>query len=165
MTVYARSHDCDRIRSWISAALDGELSELESALVQGHLRTCASCSRFEAGAAALTKALRAAPLERPTARIAVPRRRRLLEPLRVPAVAALAVSAIALGGLFASLHSGSVVSGSSSNRNGGAVFDDQSFRQLHLQSREVARAQLRARRAQEIAAALQVPRHPGFVNP
>ena len=33
----ARSQKCERIASWISRRLDGELSELEQVLLHGHL--------------------------------------------------------------------------------------------------------------------------------
>jgi predicted anti-sigma-YlaC factor YlaD len=67
---------CDRAREWISLRLDGELSELEHRLLGRHLRRCADCRAFAAGARTVTAALRGAELERYRAQIHVPRRRR-----------------------------------------------------------------------------------------
>lgn len=63
MTVVPRSVVCDRVRSQVSLRLDGELSELESRMVDAHLVRCAECRAFKAGAVAVTEQLRAAPLE------------------------------------------------------------------------------------------------------
>ena len=63
MTVVSRSVVCDRVRSQISLRLDGELSQLESRMLDSHLVRCAECRAFEIGAAAVTEQLRSAPLE------------------------------------------------------------------------------------------------------
>jgi anti-sigma factor RsiW len=63
MTVVPRSVVCDRVRSQVSLRLDGELSQLESRMVDAHLLRCPECSAFETGAVAVTEQLRAAPLE------------------------------------------------------------------------------------------------------
>jgi hypothetical protein len=63
MTVIPRSVVCDRVRSQVSLRLDGELSELESRMVDSHVVRCAECAAFERGAAAVTELLRAAPLQ------------------------------------------------------------------------------------------------------
>jgi hypothetical protein len=60
-----RSGRCERARQWASLRLDGELSELEDALLEQHLEGCASCSAFAGRLAATTEAVRAVPLERP----------------------------------------------------------------------------------------------------
>ena len=44
------TNDCDRLREQVSASLDGELSQLESARLQTHLAGCASCRSFAATA-------------------------------------------------------------------------------------------------------------------
>jgi hypothetical protein len=54
---------CERTRAAISAALDHELSELESVRVRKHVERCASCSAFQADAERQATALRTAPLE------------------------------------------------------------------------------------------------------
>src|SRR4249919_1457869 len=53
---------CARARFWASLRLDGELSELEGALLDAHLARCADCAAFASGAAASTAAIRAVPL-------------------------------------------------------------------------------------------------------
>jgi predicted anti-sigma-YlaC factor YlaD len=160
--VHARQHDCDRIRGWVSAELDGELSELETALLQSHLRDCGACRAFSAEASTFTAALRAAPAELPTAPVRVLRRRRaLLQPLRVPAVAALALSAVALSGLFASLHS----SLGGANATSAAQFANQDLRAIRLEKGRQALAELRRRQVHYQEKAVQAARRPGFVNP
>ena len=91
-------HLCERARFWASLRLDGELSELEGALLDAHLARCAGCREITDGFAASTAAVRSAPLERlaPVA-IDVPRSpRRLLATIAVAAVLVLGVIA---GGL------------------------------------------------------------------
>jgi predicted anti-sigma-YlaC factor YlaD len=91
-------HLCERARFWASLRLDGELSELEGALLDAHLARCAGCREITDGFAASTAAVRSAPLERlaPVA-IDVPRSpRRLLATISVAAVLVLGVIA---GGL------------------------------------------------------------------
>src|SRR3954465_12934629 len=104
--VQARSQKCDRMRSAISAELDGELSEFESIRLRGHLRVCASCQAFKADSERFATALRSAPPEPPGRAGSVPARRGHAMHLRVPVAAAVAVSMIAAGGLFEALHSG-----------------------------------------------------------
>ena len=91
--------ECDRARQWASLLLDGELSEFEHALLDGHLAGCASCSAFRADIANATRELRAAPLEslpRPIHLRGIRRAR-----LRfAPAAAALAVAAVGLGSIL-----------------------------------------------------------------
>lgn len=93
---------CERARQWVSAELDGRLSEFEQALLDGHLSGCAECSSFRASTTRFTQELRAAPLERLETPIAISRARRRF-PFRIaPAVAALAVMAVGLGSILAS---------------------------------------------------------------
>jgi anti-sigma factor RsiW len=73
MTVVPRPVVCDRVRSQISLRVDGELSQLESRMVDAHLLRCPECSAFEAGVVAVTEHLRTAPLE-PLAQPVVVRR-------------------------------------------------------------------------------------------
>src|SRR2546423_3609908 len=159
--VGGRSQKCDRMRAWISAELDGELSEFESILLRGHLGRCDSCSMFKADAATFAAALRDAPLERMSQPVTVSHKRRIaFQPLRVPAVAALAIAMIGFGALFESLHSGSVLR--QSTPSAAAAFDDQEVRQLQLLKGPAAVAQLRVRRAETKQA---FPRPTGFRNP
>lgn len=152
------------MRAWISAELDGELSEFESILLRGHLRRCEGCSAFSADAGAFAAALREAPLEQMSRPVNVSLRRRIaFQPLRAPAAAALAISMIAVGGLFASLHSGTILP--ESERPSAAAFDDQDLHQLQRLKSQTILAQLRIRRDQAAKATSQIPRHTGFVNP
>jgi len=149
------------MRAWISAEIDGELSEFESALVRDHLGECDSCTTFKADSAGFAAALRGAELEQLSRPVTVPyRRRRFAQQLRVPAVAALAVAMIGLGGLFASLHSSAIQVKPSQPV---AALDDQDFRSLQLQSAKAAFAELRLRRGEVESA--RIPRHTGFQNP
>jgi anti-sigma factor RsiW len=151
------------MRAWISAELDGELSDFESILLRGHLVGCDACMTFKHDAAAFAGALRDAPLESMSRPVVVSRRRRLaLRPLSVPGVAALAVLMIASGGLFTSLHSGAILP-KAKNASVGVV-DDQDVYQLQRLNAAAALAQLRLRR-ETMAAAAQLPRSTGFQNP
>jgi predicted anti-sigma-YlaC factor YlaD len=91
-------HLCERARFWASLRLDGELSELEGALLDAHLARCAGCHEVAEGFDASTIALRAAPLER-VAPVAVdlPRSPRRL--LAMISVAAVLVVGVVAGGL------------------------------------------------------------------
>jgi predicted anti-sigma-YlaC factor YlaD len=80
---------CSRVRSQVSLALDGELSQLERAMNARHLEGCAACRTFRDDLTAVTQAIRQAPLaplERP---VVLPRLRRA----RVAAVRGMAVRA------------------------------------------------------------------------
>src|SRR4051812_3948970 len=59
------SEQCERARAWASLRVDGELSELQSALLDTHLGRCRSCRGFARGAEDLAAALASARLERP----------------------------------------------------------------------------------------------------
>jgi predicted anti-sigma-YlaC factor YlaD len=91
--------DCDAARELLSARLDGELPELETALLDAHLWHCEDCAGWAKGVDDVTRWLREAPLESPTKRIALPsRRRRRAEPFALVAASAAAiVSALAFG--------------------------------------------------------------------
>ncbi|MBV8479979.1 MAG: zf-HC2 domain-containing protein [Actinobacteria bacterium] len=88
---------CQWARQAISAQLDDELSEIGTARLRHHLRTCAECSAYAQEAAAVTTRMRMAPLVLPDARIASPRPRRRR---RAPVTAAAAVLVVS-GGLLA----------------------------------------------------------------
>ena len=94
-----RNGRCERARQWASLRLDGELSELEDALLEKHLEGCASCSAFAARLTSTTEAVRAVPQERP--QIDYPRFERPV--FRLPVgrrVAIVAVAAAAALGAF-----------------------------------------------------------------
>jgi anti-sigma factor RsiW len=94
-----RSGRCERARQWASLRLDGELSDLEDALLEKHLEGCASCGAFAARLTSTTEAVRATPQERP--QIEYPRFQRPV--IRLPVgrrVAIVAVAAAAALGAF-----------------------------------------------------------------
>jgi len=98
---------CDRARTWASLRLDGELSEIEAALLDAHLRRCAACATVVAGVEAATRAIRATALEPSVRPTWVPqvRTRGSLRAFYAAAasVVALAAAAMAAGSLGA-LH-------------------------------------------------------------
>jgi len=94
---------CDRARQWSSLRLDGELSELEGALLEKHLDACGSCSVFDERLRLTVTSLRTTPPELPRVRFDIPERRRVGFPAsRRLAVAAIA-AALALGSLVGSM--------------------------------------------------------------
>lgn len=90
---------------WASLQLDGELSELERALLDAHLTRCDACAVYVREVGAATRQLRAAELERPSRLISLPSRRRLLRPVHVSAAAAVLALAVGLGAFVSSLNS------------------------------------------------------------
>ena len=91
-------HLCERARFWASLRLDGELSELEGALLDAHLARCAGCQAVVEGFSASTSALRSAPLEH-FAPVAVALTRSPRRLLALIAVAAVLVLGMTAGGL------------------------------------------------------------------
>jgi anti-sigma factor RsiW len=89
---------CARARFWASLRIDGELSELEGALLDAHLARCADCNALAEGFSASTATLRSAPLAR-VAPIAIdlPRSPRRL--VGLIAVAAVLVLGVITGGV------------------------------------------------------------------
>jgi len=100
MTPAVPPSECVRARESISAQLDGELSELDSARLVGHLRSCSGCEAHARELAAIAGRLRAAPLAKPELEIWLPQRRRTAAlrtaPLRMSAAAAALVVAAGL---------------------------------------------------------------------
>jgi hypothetical protein len=93
---------CERAREWSSLRLDGELSELEEALLERHLEACALCAAFDAGLRTSTGLIRTAPLARPSRGFEVPAAKRTrLRSSRLLAVAGV-LSAAALGSIVGS---------------------------------------------------------------
>jgi predicted anti-sigma-YlaC factor YlaD len=85
---------CLRAREWSSLRADGELSELESELLERHLDGCPECAGFEARLRAVTRTLRTTPVERSRPVLELPRPSRLVIPRqRVLALAAVIMAA------------------------------------------------------------------------
>ena len=145
------------MRASISAALDGELSELESLGVRAHLDGCDICREFEASAQFATTALRMTPLEPLTRPLTLPSRRRRALRVRVPSAAAAAVLMVAFGGVFESLQGGAA-------KPSAIAFDNrQDMSAIANRQKQAEHQLLLARRAQ--FAANRISRHPGFQNP
>lgn len=89
---------CERMRGQVSLELDGQLSQLERAMLAGHVDRCAACRSYQAEVSAFTEELRnarLAPLQHP---IAVRRpRRQVLARLQVGAAALLMLAAVGVG--------------------------------------------------------------------
>lgn len=93
---------CDRVRAQISIELDGELSQLERAMLAAHLGRCADCRAYELDVTAFTRVVREAPLERMEGRLVVRPPRRFSVLRLPPAVAAgLAIAVVGLGSQLA----------------------------------------------------------------
>ena len=102
---------CERARGWASLRVDGELSELQSALLDTHLGRCRACRAFARGTEDLASALASARLERPAqlALVLPPRGR-----LRALGRTALAAGAVAAASVAATLAGVSVGDGTAS---------------------------------------------------
>jgi hypothetical protein len=98
MMTAATGQLCARARFWASLRVDGELSELECALLDAHLGRCADCRAYEAGISGATAALRSAPLV-PVAPIAIEAPARPARILAGLLAATLIVLAGVVGGL------------------------------------------------------------------
>jgi anti-sigma factor RsiW len=102
--------ECSRAQAWASLELDGELSQLEQALLEAHLRRCPACAVRVSDVRAFTAAIRAEPLARPEEPVFVPataaRRSRSLA-LRIAIAATLAALAGGLGVLAGTVSNSS----------------------------------------------------------
>lgn len=93
---------CERAHEWISLRLDGELSPLESVMLDSHLDRCQPCRAFAVEVKAVTMRIREAELEPVPAPVAVPRSRDVaFRAARVSAAAAVMLVAAGLGSVFA----------------------------------------------------------------
>lgn len=88
---------CDRVRSQVSLEVDGELSQLERAMVTAHVVRCSGCRAFRSGVTGVTRELRAAPLEQPPASVLVRRPRRISQLARFQAGVAAAMAFTIVG--------------------------------------------------------------------
>jgi ferric-dicitrate binding protein FerR (iron transport regulator) len=106
MVNWNRDSACERASVWMSLELDGELSQVERALLAAHTRRCAACARARQDFDTLTSMVRTTPLEAPARVFSIPVRRRRVTGVRVGAAAALVAVAVGLGSLGASLGRG-----------------------------------------------------------
>jgi len=98
------SIECEHAHRWASLGLDGELSQVEQALLRAHVGRCAACAGFARDLDGLTQELRTAPLPRPRLRVPVRRHDPGARWLRLGAAAAAAIAiAAGLGSLAGSL--------------------------------------------------------------
>ncbi len=86
---------CERAREFVSLRLDGQLSELEGALLDAHLARCAGCAAFAPDVEEVTALLRAAPLERLEHATEIPSRRRAVSWRQLQVGVAAGVAAVA----------------------------------------------------------------------
>src|SRR3954447_18043135 len=96
-----RPSACDRARTWASLRLDGELSELEEALLTTHLGRCERCRGAVERMELATVVVRDEPLVRVTVQPALARLPRRSGSLR--AFYAAAVSTVAAAAIFGSV--------------------------------------------------------------
>lgn len=150
--------ECRRAQEWVSFAVDGELSTFERLLLDRHLAQCSSCRDFRSDVVALTAALRSATPE-PLERDVVVSRRPSRWPVRVaPVAASLAVAAVGLGSILASLSlPGSFEPSRPAQRN--ARYVDRTVNLKRLEALQSSRA----RRASAVGKP-EVPAH-GLVPP
>lgn len=93
-------NECMQAREAVSARLDGELTELDGARLDAHLRICAECLAYAADVSGATAHLRAADLEPAPAGLFAPRVRQRRVAAPFAAAAASLVIAAATGASF-----------------------------------------------------------------
>ena len=115
--------DCERMRSVISASLDGEVSEVEQATADAHLAECGACRAYAASLAETSRMLRATPLDEMSFPIVLPSHRlRLARTVQLGAAAA-AIAAVFLGVTVGTTPNvGGLSSLSASAANGSAAY-------------------------------------------
>ena len=97
---------CERARAWASLRVDGELQELQSALLDAHLLRCRGCRAFARGTADLAAALASARLERPAQLLLVLPPRGRLRAFGRTALAAGSVAAAVVAATMAGVSLG-----------------------------------------------------------
>lgn len=120
--------DCERLRSVISASLDGEVSEVERATAAAHLAGCGDCRTYAASLAETSRMLRATPLEELGFQIVLPSHRlRLARAMQLGAAAA-AIAAVFLSVTVGTTRNGSgLTSLSASSANGSAYLQSPEY--------------------------------------
>jgi anti-sigma factor RsiW len=95
---------CDRCREQVSLELDGELSEVERAMLRVHLERCAGCRAYWERVGAVVRLLRAASLEPPQRAPVVTRRLPgFAMRLQAASAAVLAFAVVGLGSQLVAL--------------------------------------------------------------
>jgi predicted anti-sigma-YlaC factor YlaD len=128
--------DCERMRSVISASLDGEVSEVEQATADAHLAECGACRAYAASLAETSRMLRATPPEELSFPIVLPSHRlRLARTMQLGAAAAAVAATVFLGvTVGTSPNGGGLTSLSASAANGPAAYlqsPEYELRMLH----------------------------------
>ncbi|MGB8005246.1 MAG: zf-HC2 domain-containing protein [Gaiellaceae bacterium] len=139
------STDCDWVRASASAAVDGELSEVEALRLDTHLASCADCRAFAGGVAQTTRMLQEAPLEQLGFAIELPSRRlAFAHKLQVATAAAAVAVTVGVSGIVGGgwLHGSpaSTQAASSANLARGLHSPEAELKMLHQAS--VARSRL-----------------------
>ena len=120
----SRSWACDRARQAVSLRLDGELSQIERALLDRHIERCPDCAVFAADASSFTQALRVSDPVELDMPIPLPLRRRRVRDLVRNSGAWVAAASVAATALLAvmtlpsqsGIGTGSAVSAANSQR-------------------------------------------------
>jgi predicted anti-sigma-YlaC factor YlaD len=124
-------HTCDRAREWVSLRLDDEISELEDALLEAHLRRCGACREYEANVRGAVLSLRTRPLERMDQPIVISgRHRALLRPASVARVAAVVAAVVGVTTVLSTQAAKGPASHGSNRVPVASVPDDQDLEQL-----------------------------------
>jgi predicted anti-sigma-YlaC factor YlaD len=147
----SRGQLCDRARQWASLRLDGELSELESALLDSHLARCDACRAFSVEAAGIAAALRGVAMERieePLVVLPVVHRAPRVRALQAAVAVGLVLVAAALGSVLGVAHRSTSTSTASAHRHTAMIASVDSADELR-----------RLRRPALIGASHPVPRH------
>jgi predicted anti-sigma-YlaC factor YlaD len=115
--------DCERMRSVISASLDGEVSEVERATADLHLAACGACRAYAASLEETSRLLRAAPLEELGFPIVLPSHRlRLARTMQLGAAAAAVAATVFLSVTVGTTQNSGLSSLSASAANGPAAY-------------------------------------------
>jgi len=131
MAMRPQPHTCDRAREWVSLRLDDEISELEDALLEAHLRRCGACREYEANVRGAVLSLRTRPLERMDQPIVISgRHRALLRPASVARVAAVVAAVVGVTTVLSTQAAKGPVSHGSNRVPVASVPDDQDLEQL-----------------------------------
>lgn len=143
MSVLPRpSLPCERAREWASLRLDGELSQLESAMLESHLTRCATCHEVVSQTEAFTVALRTSPLESLRRPVATPRAASAMRAARVTAAAAVMLVAAGLGSVFATSMPSSSTEHAAAPRLSLADSDDRLLRDMRRDQLRIERAMM-----------------------